>query len=95
MAIDLNRVITDANSFDELTSKTHKRLRYSVINAGAGFPANVVHRAMKYKSWAGASSYTLAALEEFYAGCKPDRYKVTCVSQVGGVVNKFVRETSS
>ncbi len=35
----------------------YKRVRYSIINAGIGATAKVVHDAVKIKSWAGSSCY--------------------------------------
>lgn len=44
--IDLNRVLCDSETISEipLNANKHDRLRYSVINAGCGFSARVVHK---------------------------------------------------
>ncbi len=62
----------------------YKRVRYSIINAGIGATAKVVHDAVKIKSWAGSSCYALAGIATFLGGIDPNLYRLSIYNEVDG-----------
>lgn len=66
--IDLNRVIFDASSIDELLPNERKpnRLRYSIINAGGGIIGESVCLANTYKPRVGSLCYVFAGTHIFW-----------------------------
>ena len=68
--VDLNRVICDAKSLEELypAERTPERIRYSIVNAGGGLIASINSYANNYKSTFGGLSYLAAAVKLFADG---------------------------
>jgi len=80
--VDLNRCYIDADSFEEVEQmefateeERYSRIRFSLINAAVGFIAKCCHAAQKHKKYFGAHAYTVAGLQCFLSGEKPDKYK--------------------
>lgn len=90
MKCDLNRVYIDADTFEEIENKPvadelkYSKIRYSIINAGVGFTAKVVHAAIKVKSWAGSGCYAVAGIKMFCGGMTPDSYRLSLFNKIEG-----------
>ena len=69
--MDVNKVLLDCEHESEIINDPNRnsKFRYCVINAGVGYIAKTVHKAVDHKPYMGSGCYISSACVQFFTTC--------------------------